>query len=140
MDDFGSGYSSLGSLRSFPFDVLKIDRQFIEAIDSGDSGRQIVQAILTIGRALDLSVIAEGVERRSQLSLLVDDGCSEVQGFLLSRPVSAQRVTELVAMHQPAIFSWRAMDRRDASLSVAPPSARPAARNLHAAVSSQNSS
>ncbi|MBB3173147.1 diguanylate cyclase (GGDEF)-like protein/PAS domain S-box-containing protein [Endobacter medicaginis] len=105
MDDFGVGYSSLGSLRSFPFDVLKIDKQFIDAIDIGSAGREIVRAILTIARALDLSVTAEGVETNNQLSLLVDDGCAEVQGFLLSRPVPPGRIS---AMLERQVKRWRA--------------------------------
>ena len=92
MDDFGTGYSSLSSLRSFPFDVIKIDRHFVADMDVRQGGREVVQAILGLGRALGLSVTAEGVETATQLSMLTADGCQEVQGFLLARPMAAAAV------------------------------------------------
>ena len=92
MDDFGTGYSSLSSLRSFPFDVIKIDRSFVADIDVRPGGRAVVQAILQLGQALGLSVTAEGVETATQLSMLTADGCQEVQGFLLARPMAAAAV------------------------------------------------
>ena len=89
MDDFGTGYSSLSSLRSFPFDVIKIDRTFVADMDGRAGGRAVVQAILRLGQALGLSVTAEGVETTAQLAMLSADGCQEVQGFLLGRPMAA---------------------------------------------------
>ena len=97
MDDFGTGYSSLSYLRSFPFDVIKIDRRFIADIEKREGGRSIVQAILGLGKALGISVTAEGVETPGQLLMLTLDDCSEVQGFLLARPMSAEALTELLA-------------------------------------------
>lgn len=89
MDDFGTGHSSLGYLKSFPFDGIKIDRQFISGL-TGLTGREdsraIVQAIIGLGRSLGLSVTAEGVETVEQLMLLRSDRCEEVQGYLLSPP------------------------------------------------------
>jgi len=90
IDDFGTGYSSLSYLRNFPFDVIKIDRHFVSDIESRKDSRDIVKAILALGRALGLSVTAEGVETEGQLRMLVEDDCAEVQGFLLSRPVAGQ--------------------------------------------------
>ena len=96
MDDFGTGYSSLSSLRSFPFDVIKIDRQFIEDLEHRSGGRAVVQAILGLGKGLGLSVTAEGVETPQQLDVLRADDCTEVQGFLLARPMPASEVSELL--------------------------------------------
>lgn len=100
MDDFGTGYSSLSYLRNFPFDVIKIDRSFVSDLDARneakDSARPIVQAILGLGRALGLSVTAEGVETNEQLALLLADQCSEVQGFLMAEPLSEAQVADLL--------------------------------------------
>ncbi|MFC0267977.1 bifunctional diguanylate cyclase/phosphodiesterase [Kushneria aurantia] len=89
IDDFGTGHSSLSYLRSFPFDVIKIDRQFISDMVVQDGGRAIVHAILSLGKALGLGVIAEGVETEQQFEMLASDECKEVQGFLLARPMPA---------------------------------------------------
>ncbi|MDE1159616.1 MAG: PAS domain S-box protein [Neorhizobium sp.] len=96
MDDFGTGYSSLSYLRNFPFDVIKIDRSFISDLDSRESARPIVQAVLGLGKALGLSVTAEGVETNEQLALLTADQCTEVQGFLLAKPLVAEQISELL--------------------------------------------
>jgi diguanylate cyclase (GGDEF)-like protein/PAS domain S-box-containing protein len=96
IDDFGTGYASLSSLRSFPFDVIKIDRQFIADIEQRDGSRDVVKAILALGKALGLSVTAEGVETDGQLQTLIEDHCAEVQGFLLGRPMTAPKLIEMV--------------------------------------------
>ena len=96
IDDFGTGYASLSSLRSFPFDVIKIDRQFIADIEERDGSRDVVKAILALGKALGLSVTAEGVETDGQLQTLIEDHCAEVQGFLLGRPMTAPMLVEMV--------------------------------------------
>jgi EAL domain-containing protein (putative c-di-GMP-specific phosphodiesterase class I) len=88
IDDFGTGYASLSYLRSFSFDVIKIDRQFIADLETISGGRAIVQAILAMGKALGLRVMAEGVETERQLEMLVEDGCLEVQGFLMGKPMT----------------------------------------------------
>ena len=87
MDDFGSGYSSLGSLSSMPVDVLKMDRSFVMNIDHEEKDLRLVELILGIARNLKLPVIAEGVETESQLSLLKNAGCDFVQGYYFSRPL-----------------------------------------------------
>lgn len=92
MDDFGTGYSSLSSLRTFPFDIIKIDRSFVADMDGRPGGRAVIQAILRLGQALGLSVTAEGVETAAQLSMLAAEGCQEVQGFLLGRPMAADLI------------------------------------------------
>lgn len=96
MDDFGTGYSSLSYLLNFPFDIIKIDRSFISDLDTRAGARPIVQAILGLGKALGLSITAEGVETNEQLAVLTADQCNEVQGFLLARPLGADQVSELL--------------------------------------------
>jgi diguanylate cyclase (GGDEF)-like protein/PAS domain S-box-containing protein len=86
MDDFGTGYSSLSYLQSFPFDKLKIDRSFIQNLDQNAHSRAIVRAVVGLGRALSLPVVAEGVESNMQLDVLRIETCEEVQGFLTGRP------------------------------------------------------
>jgi len=99
IDDFGTGYSSLSYLRQFPFDVIKIDRQFISDIEHREGSRDIVKAILAMGKALGLSVTAEGVETAGQLRILVEDECAEVQGFLLSRPIREHLLEAMIQQH-----------------------------------------
>ncbi|GLK74992.1 hypothetical protein GCM10008171_02460 [Methylopila jiangsuensis] len=95
MDDFGTGYSSLGYLKSFPFDAIKIDQSFIADLQTTGDSRAIVQAILGLGKALGLSVTAEGVETAEQLDLLRLDHCEEVQGYLMARPLAAEDIDAL---------------------------------------------
>jgi diguanylate cyclase (GGDEF)-like protein/PAS domain S-box-containing protein len=87
MDDFGTGYSSLSNLRAFPFDKIKIDRSFISDLERNGQAATIVRAVIALGRGLNLPVVAEGVETRAQLEFLSSEACSEVQGYLLGRPL-----------------------------------------------------
>jgi diguanylate cyclase (GGDEF)-like protein len=87
LDDFGMGYSSLGVLKSFPVDTLKIDRSFIRDINEDDEDRAICSAIVSLGRALNLRVMAEGVETEAQVGILQEQGCHLIQGFLFARPM-----------------------------------------------------
>jgi diguanylate cyclase (GGDEF)-like protein/PAS domain S-box-containing protein len=95
MDDFGTGYSSLGYLRTYPFDSIKIDKRFTASLSKGESDRTIVQAIIHLGRAMGMSVTAEGVETEDQLQLLREDQCNEVQGFLFSKPVTSDELIKI---------------------------------------------
>ena len=88
LDDFGTGYASLSYLRKFPFERIKLDRSFVQAQVIEERSRYILQAILSLSQDLHLSVIAEGVETRTQLDLLLEQGCQAVQGFLVGRPMS----------------------------------------------------
>jgi EAL domain-containing protein (putative c-di-GMP-specific phosphodiesterase class I) len=87
MDDFGTGYSSLNYLRRFPFDVVKIDRSFIGDLTEDPATRAIVSAIIDLGHVLDLTVVAEGVESRTQLDEVIDLGIDRAQGFYISHPL-----------------------------------------------------
>lgn len=89
LDDFGSGYSSLSHLRRFPIDVLKVDGSFVSDLIGGDQSKGIVQAIVELGRTLNIDVIAEGIERDDQLAALGAMNCLVGQGFLLGRPVES---------------------------------------------------
>ncbi len=94
MDDFGTGYSSLNSLQSFPFDKIKIDRSFIGALESDEAARSIVRAIVGLGRSLNLSVVAEGIETEAQWRLVIEEGCPGAQGFLFGSPNSVGSAPE----------------------------------------------
>jgi Amt family ammonium transporter len=89
IDDFGSGYSSLSYVKKLPFDKLKIDREFVQAIDIRPDSQAICQALLTLGRGLDLAILAEGVETRAEVDMLVAMGCTLFQGFYFFRPLPA---------------------------------------------------
>jgi diguanylate cyclase (GGDEF)-like protein/PAS domain S-box-containing protein len=91
IDDFGTGYSSLSYLATLPIDALKVDKSFIEKMSSDGNGSEIVKAIFKLGQALSKQVFAEGIETRAQLALLRELGCQFGQGYLLSRPVNAER-------------------------------------------------
>ncbi|MPZ37674.1 MAG: EAL domain-containing protein [Rhizobiales bacterium] len=100
LDDFGSGYSSLAYLQQLPFDKLKIDRGFVAALDQSANTGVIIQAIVTLGRALGMSVLIEGVETEEQRVLLRLAGCNEMQGFLFAKPGTAEEIDRIVAAGQ----------------------------------------
>ncbi|MDF2489611.1 MAG: diguanylate cyclase [Pseudomonas sp.] len=89
MDDFGTGYSSLSYLRSYPFDGLKIDKSFVSRLGESEDDRSIIKAIVGLGRALSLTVTAEGIETSEHLEILKSVTCDEGQGYYLSRPMDA---------------------------------------------------
>ena len=96
IDDFGTGYSSLSYLHQFPLDVLKIDRSFITHIGADGSKAEIVETVINLARSLNMKVVAEGVETQIQLDQLTRLGCDFAQGYLFSRPLSAEKATELI--------------------------------------------
>jgi diguanylate cyclase (GGDEF)-like protein len=97
MDDFGTGYSSLSYLRSFPFDKIKVDRAFVSDLSERNEHVVIVQAVVSIARALGMTTTAEGVETEAQHQFLSALGCDEVQGYLFSAPLPVERVLEFFA-------------------------------------------
>lgn len=101
LDDFGTGYSSLNSLRRFSVDKIKIDRSFVHNLEANDEAEGLVDAIVKLGRAMKLDVVAEGVETEHQRDRLAACGCSTFQGFLLSRPVPADELDGLFSRHNP---------------------------------------
>ncbi len=96
MDDVGTGYSSLSYLRNYPFDVLKIERSFINDIADDMADRELVNAAIAMAHSLGLKVVAEGVETEEQLSLLAMQGCEIAQGYLFSKPVPAEEMTAML--------------------------------------------
>jgi EAL domain-containing protein (putative c-di-GMP-specific phosphodiesterase class I) len=89
IDDFGTGYASLSQLQRMPVDILKIDSSFVAALADAGQGRELLEAILGVGQALSLTVVAEGVETQVQLIALEEMGCERAQGYLLGRPCAA---------------------------------------------------
>uniref|UniRef100_A0A7C4AHL9 EAL domain-containing protein n=1 Tax=Fundidesulfovibrio putealis TaxID=270496 RepID=A0A7C4AHL9_9BACT len=100
VDDFGTGYSSLSYLHRFPIDMLKIDRSFISEIDATGRHTESVRAIVGLGRNLGLGLVAEGVETESQLAVIRTLGCQLAQGYLFSRPLSAQDIVTFLEKHE----------------------------------------
>jgi diguanylate cyclase (GGDEF)-like protein len=96
LDDFGTGYSSLSYLQHFPLDVLKLDRSFISAPEGEATNLRIVAATIEMGRALDMNMVAEGVETKEQLEQLIDLGCDFAQGYYFARPQPAEAITALL--------------------------------------------
>ena len=94
MDDFGTGYSSLSYLQRFPFDKIKIDRSFVKNMVDNASSLNIVRAVATLAAGLGVTATAEGVETQEQLDAIRAEGCNEMQGFLLSKPVPADEVEQ----------------------------------------------
>ena len=97
MDDFGTGYSSLSYFERFPFDKIKIDQSFIRGLDGARAAGAIIRAIVGLGDALGMGIVAEGVETERQMAALVAAGCTHLQGFLFSRPVPAGEIGALLA-------------------------------------------
>ncbi|WP_428392033.1 EAL domain-containing protein [Lichenicoccus sp.] len=100
IDDFGMGYSSLAYVKNFPVDRLKIDRAFVRDLGTVSPDAAIVRAIVALGHSLGMSVMAEGVETVTQLSLLMVEGCDEIQGYYFSRPVPAGELEDILQREQ----------------------------------------
>ena len=96
LDDFGTGYSSLSYLQQFPVDVIKIDRFFISSLNNGDNSREIVTAIMALAESLNMHVIAEGVEEKTQLQSLSDLRCNLAQGFHFAKPLPPEAIDSLL--------------------------------------------
>lgn len=93
LDDFGCGYASIGTLREFGFDRMKVDRSLIAALDTEANGGKVLQATVALANALDIPVTAEGIETHEQATLVRLSGCDELQGYLFSRPLSAEQIS-----------------------------------------------
>jgi diguanylate cyclase (GGDEF)-like protein len=101
IDDFGTGYSSLAYLKRFPVDELKVDRSFISSLDAGEQDQTLVAAMVAMGHALGLHVVAEGVETHAQMQTLLTLGCRTAQGYLFAKPQTADQVTSLLGTGLP---------------------------------------
>ena len=103
LDDFGIGYSSLGYLRSFPFDRIKIDQSFVRGAANDAVGRAVVRAVASLGQSLGMATVAEGVETDEQMARIASDGCTDVQGYLISRPMLPEQIESfLLSRHEDA--------------------------------------
>jgi diguanylate cyclase (GGDEF)-like protein/PAS domain S-box-containing protein len=101
IDDFGTGYCSIAYLQDYPFDILKIDKSFVDRLPGGPQDAALVRAVVALAAALDLSVVAEGVEHREQALLLGEIGCAELQGWHFSKALSGPRVIDVVRAAGP---------------------------------------
>ncbi len=99
MDDFGTGYSSLSYLQSFPFDKIKIDRSFVKDLATKPDGEAIIRAVAGLGKSLGMTTVAEGVETPEQLQRIRLEGCTDVQGYLISKPVTADDLAAFLAAY-----------------------------------------
>jgi diguanylate cyclase (GGDEF)-like protein len=97
MDDFGTGYSSLSTLQAFPFDKIKIDKSFIQSVETSAHAAAIIKSTLILGRSLNIPVLAEGVETERHLAFLREEGCDSVQGFLFGKPMPKGDVSRLIS-------------------------------------------
>ncbi len=96
LDDFGVGYSSLSYLRDFRFDRIKIDQSFVRGAANDAVGRAIVRAIASLGQSLGMATVAEGVETEAQMGRIISDGCTDVQGYLISRPLPPKQIDDFL--------------------------------------------
>jgi EAL domain-containing protein (putative c-di-GMP-specific phosphodiesterase class I) len=97
LDDFGTGYSSLSYLQRFPFDKIKIDRSFVAQMEKNADSMSIIRAVIALGKSLRIKVTAEGVESAAQLSLLQQENCDLVQGYLLGKPMAKEDLGSLLS-------------------------------------------
>jgi len=97
LDDFGTGYSSLSNLKRFPIDTIKVDRSFVRELPSNEEDKAITDAVIAMGKTLNMTVVAEGVETREQMEFLTDHACDEMQGFYFSKAVPAKAISDLLA-------------------------------------------
>ena len=96
IDDFGTGYSSMSLMKQFPIDTIKIDRSFVRDLPDDSEDQAIAQAIISMGKALGMTVVAEGVETTEQETFLRDHACDEMQGYLFSKPVPPAQMADLL--------------------------------------------
>ena len=103
IDDFGTGYSSMSSLKSFPINTIKIDRSFVQALPDDAQDQAICKAIISMAHSLDKQVVAEGVETTPQAEFLISNGCDTAQGYLYSKPATADQITDQI--NRTRVFS-----------------------------------
>lgn len=99
LDDFGCGYASIGALRQFGFDRMKIDRSLVSALDQGSNGADVLRATISLATALQIPVTAEGIETSRQAAILREAGCDQLQGYLIGKPMSALDISSKLQEH-----------------------------------------
>ena len=100
IDDFGTGFSSLSYLKRFPVDTIKIDQAFVREITESANDRAIVSSIIRLAHSLDMNALAEGLETTAQQEVLAAEGCDEVQGYMLGRPMTYDNLVKFLAEHR----------------------------------------
>jgi EAL domain-containing protein (putative c-di-GMP-specific phosphodiesterase class I) len=123
IDDFGTGYSSMSLMKQFPIDTIKIDRSFVRDLPKDSEDQAIAQAIISMGKALGMTVIAEGVETAEQHAFLRNHACDELQGYLFSKPLPAPQLARLLRAPPMLVSPPLQPGAEDAARS-APPSRR----------------
>ena len=103
LDDFGTGYSSLSYLCNFQFDKIKIDRSFINSISRVDTTRTIIKSVVTLGRSLGMSIVAEGIETPYEAAMMTRFGCTELQGFYFARPLPVEELMNFLETYEPRV-------------------------------------
>jgi EAL domain-containing protein (putative c-di-GMP-specific phosphodiesterase class I) len=96
IDDFGTGYSSLSYLHQFPLDTLKIDRAFVINMDKSENSKRIVNSVVQLALGLDMNIVAEGIEEKTQMDALRELGCQYGQGYYMAKPATAEKTVELI--------------------------------------------
>jgi EAL domain-containing protein (putative c-di-GMP-specific phosphodiesterase class I) len=134
LDDFGTGYSSLSYVRRFSLDMLKVDKSFIDGIDSSPEDRAIVEHVVGMAQALGMVTVAEGVERPEQLQWLRRLGCKLAQGYVLSRPIPGEEFEALLSRHEVDPFNITTGDQPGLTTSGYGPRAKPVAAPAPAAI------
>jgi len=121
LDDFGTGYSSMRYLQSFPFNRIKIDQSFVRGTSNEAVGRAIVRAVASIGQSLGMATVAEGVETEEQMARIASDGCTDVQGYLISRPMPPEQIGNFLLLQNDSIHR----NTSESHASPEPPFCRP---------------
>ena len=116
MDDFGTGYSSLTYLQCFPFDKIKIDRSFVKDITENTGSLYIVRAVAALANGMGMAATAEGVETTEQLATIAAEGCTEMQGYLFSKPLPVAEIERLFLprREKPSVPEKPSMPNRSA--------------------------
>ena len=113
IDDFGTGYSSLSYLHRLPVDAIKLDRSFVQSIDTDDMSCRLLQAMICVAQRLGLDVVAEGVEREAQRDVLSASGCHLMQGFLFSKPLPPSELEAVLTTRRSVAADVRILHRED---------------------------
>ena len=111
LDDFGTGYSSLQYLQKFPVDIIKIDRSFVNNLESNEGDASIVSLVIDIAKKLGFSTVGEGVETEVQFERLRELGCDNIQGYLISRPIPKLPISEMLQNHEPFLNKIESVDK-----------------------------
>jgi EAL domain-containing protein (putative c-di-GMP-specific phosphodiesterase class I) len=108
IDDFGTGYSSMALIKQFPIDAIKVDRSFVRNLPADANDCAITNAVIALGKALDLTVVAEGVETKAQERFLREQGCNEIQGYLFTKPLPGQQFVAFARKHDISLLNGNA--------------------------------